>query len=311
MIRYLGVDFGGTRTRAAWFDENMIMMNRAETFSTVTDEKETVINRIIQTAQKVVPNGEIPTAIGISAPGPLDSKRGIIHHAKTLPNWENIPLAGILSQEFENTPTYLDNDANLGALAEYHMGAGKNADPMLYLTISTGIGGGCIINGKLFTGSGGYAIEPGHMQFTGVDGGHYCWEELASGTAIAFWADYYLNSTTIPSVLRDINPLTGEYVGKSAIDGDLLAQDIISQTAEWLGLGLVNLIHIFNPQVIVLGGSVIKLGNLVLAPAKRVIHERILSQNMYDAQTIRVAQLGDDVCLYGAVWNCKSQMMSI
>ncbi|MCB0154072.1 MAG: ROK family protein, partial [Anaerolineae bacterium] len=144
MTAYLAIDFGGTRTRAAWFDPSLTLLNRAETLSQVSDRVEVVIQRIIDLARLVVPAGQQPAAIGISAPGPLDVEQGVILHAKTLPGWEPVPLAQRVSLAFAGVPTVMNNDANLAALAEYRFGAGQGCDPMIYLTISTGIGGGAI-----------------------------------------------------------------------------------------------------------------------------------------------------------------------
>ena len=205
MTYYLAIDFGGTRIRAAWFDNSLTMKSRSETLSIVSDPVDDIIQRVIDTARAVVPAGHKPDAIGISAPGPLDPNKGIILQAKTLPGWQSVPLAQRISIAFDNVPTVMDNDANLGALAEYHMGAGYGCDPMIYLTISTGIGGGAIIDGKLFTGWRHLAIEPGHMRFTLADGSHQPLENLASGSALGYWAKKRLQTDDYPSFLRDFS----------------------------------------------------------------------------------------------------------
>lgn len=308
----LSIDFGGTRTRAAWFNDDLTLEARTETPSRVNEAKEVVIQRIIDTAQEVVPaNAEI-RGIGMAAPGP-QAYNGIIIHAHTLPGWHNIPLASIISTAFGCIPTFMQNDANLAALAEYHSGAAKGANPAVYITISTGIGGGAIIDGRLFTGYNMLAIEPGHQKFPLADGRTYSLEQLASGTAIGHKARERLATTIQDSSLRalKIETIDGQAVGKAAIHGDPLALEIVSEAGRWLGLGLVNLIHFFNPQVIVLGGSVLQLGDFILNPVRQVIEETILDPAFNHPDLIRLAQLGDDVCLVGAAFHAQMMLTEI
>lgn len=296
----LAIDFGGTRTRAAWFSDDLELVQRDEALSQVNQPAEQVIERLIETARGVVPAGATVRGIGISAPGPLDSKQGIIFQAKTLPDWANVPLVSIVQDAFGGVPVFMDNDANLAALAEYHRGAARGANPAIYLTISTGIGGGAILDGKLFTGSKGLAIEPGHQRFVDPKGRVLRLEELASGTGIARLANEALAETDTPSTLRALNVVDSKAVGNAAFAGDAFALDIVKTAATWLGLGLVNLIHLYNPAAIVLGGSVTQLGDLLLDPVKQVIARELLDPRFNSPDLIRLAELGDSVCLYGA-----------
>lgn len=301
----LAIDFGGTRTRTAWYDEQLNQKARAETPSLVDYGPDDVIRRIIDTARQVVPPNEPVRAIGISGPGPLNPRTGILYHAKTLPGWRDIPLAKILSESFGGAPARLENDANLAALAEYKQGAAQGCNPVIYLTISTGIGGGAIIDGKLFTGWSGLAIEPGHMRLRLADGQIERLEALASGTAIGYIARERLKVTNQSSVLRQKNVIDGKTVGEAAEAGDSFALEIIHEAGTWLGIGLVNLLHLFSPEAIVIGGSVSKLGDLLLDPARVVISQQILDQIFLPTNLIRTAQLGDDVCLVGAALHVR------
>lgn len=304
----LAIDFGGTRTRAAFYTIDLHQLTRDETRSLVDQPAGAVIDRILQTAQKVIPTGETIHAIGISAPGPLDARAGVIRSALTLPGWHDIPLARIVSTAFDNKPAYIENDANLAAFAEYKLGAARGCDPAIYLTLSTGIGGGAILNGELFTGWSGLAIEPGHMRFTLPSGEVRRLEELASGTAIGLIAQMRLATTPQPSVLRQYAVIDGQAVGEAAQANDSFAQQIIHEAGTWLGLGFVNLLHLYSPQVIVLGGSVSKLGGLILRPAWEVIHTHILDERFIPPDLIRLAQLGEDVCLTGAALHALHQL---
>ncbi|GIL13195.1 MAG: glucokinase [Chloroflexota bacterium] len=295
----LAIDFGGTRTRTAWYDANLEQQARNETPSLVNQPAESVIQRIIETARRVVPPGAVIEAVGISAPGPLDSRAGVIRHAKTLPGWVDVPLAAIVGEAF-GAPAWMENDANLAALSEYRLGAGQGCDPMVYLTISTGIGGGAVIGGRLFTGWSGLAVEPGHMRFTLPDGSVRRLEELASGTAVGQRAQERLARDAAPSSLRDAPEINGQIVGQAAQAGDPLALEVVREAGFWLGLGIVNLLHLLSPQAIVVGGSVSLLGDLLFDPARAAIKTHVLDPAFIPPALIRPAALGDDVCLVGA-----------
>jgi glucokinase len=299
MIRILSIDFGGTRTRVGWFSDGLKLLARHEAPSHTDEPPEAVIQRIITLARRIIPLEEKPSVIGICAPGP-QAYTGLILHAATLPGWDRVPLAALISEAFAGAPVYMENDANLAALAEYHFGAARGANPALYLTISTGIGGGAIINGDLFTGWRGLAIEPGHIKFPDPDGKIYSLEALASGTAIGRLAREKLAAADSPSVLRGFSVVDGKTVGDAAAQGDALAREVVQEAGHWLGLGLVALVHLFNPQVIVVGGSVVRLGELLFAPARQALAELLIDPAFNAPDLIRLAELGDDVCLIGA-----------
>jgi glucokinase len=305
MSFYLAIDFGGTRSRAALFDGDMRLIRRAETRSKVGDGPDVVLDRLVKLGKSVIHAGANLAAIGIAAPAPLDAEAGLIIKAETLPGWTHVPIAGALSAAFAGCPAFVENDANLGALAEYLLGAGQGADPMLYLTISTGIGGGAIIEGEIFTGAAGHAIEPGHMRLTMPDGAIRRLEELASGTALGDWARHHLTTGAMPSRLRELDSIDGQAVGEAALAGDALALARVREAGAWLGLGLVNLLHLFNPAAIVLGGSVMRLGDLYLDPARQVIGEHILYEGFLSQNLLRPANLGEDVCLVGAALHAR------
>lgn len=316
IMGYLAIDFGGTRARAGWFDEvapagTLALVQRDETPSQVGDPQAVVIERLIALARSVVPPGASIRAIGVCAPGPLSAERGIIHHAATLPGWRDVPLAALISRGFGGLPVYLHNDANLAALAEYHAGAGRDCDPLIYLTLSTGIGGGAILGGRLFTGWRGLAIEPGHQQCRLPDGSFRRLEELASGTALGAIARQRLQDSDQPSLLRDAHrfpQVDGRAVGQAAQAGDPLALAVVQSAGEWLGAGLVNLLHLFNPRAIVLGGSVSQLGDLLLDPARAVMRARLLSPDFDAPDLLRLAHFGDDPGLIGAAYYAAQQV---
>jgi glucokinase len=300
----LSIDFGGTRTRAAWFSDELDMLARDEA-PTPVGLPPAVVARVIEIARRVVPPGHKPAAVGVCAPGP-QAATGLILHAPTLPGWDRVPLAQIVADAFD-VPVFMENDANLAALAEYHLGAARGANPALYLTVSTGIGGGAVINGALFTGWRGLAIEPGHIKFPLPDGRIRSLEDLASGTAIGRRAKERLAEGDQPSALRNCDVVDGRTVGLAAAQGDALALEVVAEAGRWLGLGLVCLMHLFNPQAIVIGGSVATLGDLIFNPAREIIAAHLTDPAFNDPDLIRAARLGDDVCLIGAAFYARAR----
>ncbi|MGQ9907260.1 MAG: ROK family protein [Candidatus Flexifilum sp.] len=303
----LSIDFGGTRTRAGVFapdaDGDLRLINRLEIPSQVSDPPDRVIQRMIDLA-RAVSQGSTVRAIGISAPGPLDPRAGVIYHARTLPGWSDVPLSERVSAAFDHAPTVMHNDANLAALAEYERGAARGCDPVIYLTISTGIGGGVVIGGHLFSGWSGLAAEPGHQLIPLPDGDIARLEDVASGTGIGALARAALRTTDHPSSLRDrpIETIDGKAVGEAAVRGDPFARQIVERAGRYLGIGLVNLVHILSPEAIVIGGSAAQLGDLLLEPARAVIAQYVLDPRFVPQDLIRQARLGDDVCLIGAAY---------
>jgi glucokinase len=299
----LTIDFGGTRTRAAWFsraaDGSPVLINRREALTRVDEGQQAVIERLIALGRAVIPSSEHPLAVGIAAPGPHDARTGVIHHAYTLPGWEDVPLGALLAEAF-SAPVHMQNDGNLGAIAEYAHGAGRGCSPMIYMTISTGIGGGVMLDGRLFTGWSGLAAEPGHVLVMGEDGHYTRLEAVASGTAMGERAARLLAMSDAPSMLRGLEHIDGAAVGRAALAGDPLAESVVEDAGRHLGYGLVTLLHLFSPECVVVGGSVSRLGDRLFAPARAVIDRLVLDRRFVPPNFIRPALLGEDVCLIGA-----------
>lgn len=302
----IAVDLGGTSIRAARFDPaGPPALAQVKTPTQASEGPEAVVRRIIEAVEKVLPAGASDVRIGVGAPGPLDPRRGIIIDAPNLPGWKNLPLRDML-QERLRFPVVIGNDANLAALGEWRYGAGRGAQDLLYLTISTGIGGGVIIDGQLLVGHNGLAAELGHMTVD-PDGplcgcgqrGHL--EALASGPAIARRAQELIAQGHPSSLAQHRLPLTAEAVGDAARSGDPLARRVLQEAGEAIGLHLASLAHAFNPEIIILGGGVMNIGRLVLDPIERSFHSHILHPAYLEGLRLVPAALGDDVGLIGAM----------
>lgn len=308
-MSYLAIDLGATWLRVGWFSGNgtdLHLIQRDETLTHVDQPVEAVMSRVIALARRVVPPDESPTAVGIAAPGLLNPHTGSIIQSDNLPGWWQVPVVAQIRAAFDDAPTFMNNDANLAALAEAYLGAARGADPVLYLTIGTGIGGGAVLDGKLYTGQG-MALEPGHMLFRQQDGTVKNLEQLASGAALARIASDQLTKKRTRTVLRKSDPLDGQAVGLAALNGDKFARQLVDDAVGWLALGVSNLIYVFHPQVIILGGGVTALGEALLGPLRDQVAALMFADGFFYPGMIRLAQLGPDVCLHGAAHYARTR----
>lgn len=241
-------------------------------------------------------------AVGISCGGPLDATAGILTGPLHLPGWIDVPIVAMASEAF-GVPAVLENDATAAVLGEHRYGAAQGADIALYLTISTGVGGGSIIDGRLHRGAAGNGGEFGHLMVRpgGRDcmcGRRGCLEAYVSGTSIAARAADLLAADDRPSVLREHVPVRAEHVSAAAATGDELAAEIWDETTAVLGQAVTDLVNVFEPHVVVLGGGVTRSGALLLDPVREVV--RTSAMPPAAAARITLAALGDHVCVVGA-----------
>jgi glucokinase len=251
----------------------------------------------------MAPSGCQVTGVGIVAPGPLDPWRGVIYKAPNLPGWENLPLADRLA-DLCKLPVRLGNDANLAALGEHRFGAGRGVSHLIYLTVSTGVGGGIIVEEQLLLGARGGAGEPGHMTIDRGDlrcpcGNYGCLEMYASGTAIARRAGEELDAGRTSALGAAGSRPTSVEVAMAAAAGDPLAVELLEDAARALGVGIVNLLHLFDPRMVILGGGVSRSGDLWWRVVQAEVERRAIPVYLQGLQILPAA-LGDDAGLYGA-----------
>jgi glucokinase len=265
----IGVDLGGTKILAGLVNETGTIERIVELSTNASEGPEAVIERIVKSVREVkgtINNNEI-SGIGIGAPGPLDPLTGIVLSPPNLPGWDKIPLRQRIHEYFD-LPSYLENDANAAALAEYRFGAGRGADDMVYITVSTGIGAGLILNGRLYHGAGGYAGEIGHMVVDAHGpecscGNRGCLEALASGTAIARKATEAFG-----------RPCTSKEVAEMAAEGNTVAASILDEAFHYLGIGLSSIVNLFNPSKIVIGGGVSQIGDVMFRRLSNIVRTK-------------------------------------
>lgn len=308
---FIGVDLGGTKILTAVSDNQGKIIERVKIATEALKGQDKVISNIVESVEEVINKAGIKKdeiiRMGLGTPGPLNIKEGLIYEAPNL-NWENVPIVSILKEKI-GIEINLENDANAAALGEKWFGAGKDVDSMIYMTVSTGIGGGIIIDKKILHGISDTAGEIGHfvIQTDGPIcgcGNHGCFEAVASGTAIngigKYLAAMHPDSLLYKLVDGDITKIDGKIIYDAAKKGDKYAKQIWYDEARYLGIGIANLINIFNTSTIVLGGGVMNSWDLIADKMIETI-KNYAFESAYNSVDIRRASLADDVGVQGAI----------
>ena len=310
MSGYIGIDLGGTQLRVAVANARGTVRSVVRVDTEAGGGPRHVIGRIVDAIDRALDDAGATrrgiSAIGMGLPGPLNGATGVVFSPVNLPGWHNVPLSKIL-KERTGIRTFIEHDANLAAFAEWRLGVGKGARHMAYVTVSTGIGAGLIFHGQLYSGAGGIAGELGHtvVQADGplcTCGNHGCLEALSSGTAIARMAREALAEGVRTSLRRIRGPQRPDArdVTQAARRGDPLARRLLEQAGTYLGISLGNVVNLLNPELIVLGGSVMNAGSLIRKPMRESLNASSWPSSRRGLR-IRAPKLGQDVGLIGAV----------
>ena len=298
----IAVDIGGTHLRAAAYESEQVKPSSHKRIKTLANEPG-VFERMVRVVEEVWPPDHKVVAIGVASPGPLDPHTGHMLSTPNIKQLDNFPVAPKLSDHF-GVPAFLDNDANLACLGEWKYGAGKGHHDVLYLTISTGIGGGVIANDRLLQGYHGLAAELGHS-IVDPDGplcscgynGHL--ESFSSGPAIVKYVLKELAAGTKSSLKRDLN-LSAKQVADAALHGDELAISAYQRAGEYLGIAVASFLHAFDPSIIIFGGGVSQVGPLLFDSFHASLQKRVFHPRYFENLEIEMAALGDDAGLLGA-----------
>ena len=302
----VAVDLGGTNLRVALVDRELHILRRHEEPSRPEMGAPAILDRLGLIAQELLRPGSLAVqGVGFSLAGIVDTQRGVVHQCPNLPGWEDMPLQAELEQRLKR-PVVLGNDANLAALAEARALSGRT-ECLLYITVSTGVGGGVVYQGKAFLGGRGLGPEVGHIvvQADGPPcacGGHGCLEAMASGSAIAREARDAVQrepAGALASLARQGRTLDARTVAEIAEGGDAAARRILERAGWYLGMGLSSLAHAFGPNVIVVGGGVSLAGELLLGPARGAFVAQTMDAYAAGVAIIPAAH-GDDSSLLGA-----------
>ncbi len=306
----VGVDLGGTNIRAGCVDEEATVLSALSVPTEGQSGPEGVMDRIAQAARQAVQEagltlGEV-LAVGVGAPGTIDFDAGVVAIAPNLPGWNDVALQQGISDRLDVT-TVIENDANAAAYGEYWAGAGARADPMVLLTLGTGIGGGIIIGGQLLHGASGAAAELGHtiIKFGGRKcgcGNRGCLEAYASATALVARfkeaAEAGARGPLAESVRRG-GEVTSEGIYEAASAGDQFAREMMEETGVLLGYGIVSIVHALNPARVVLSGGVAGAGEMLMGPVRRTVAEMTFPLSQRPLKVV-FAELAGDAGFIGA-----------
>lgn len=306
----LALDIGGTKLAAGVVTPDGALLASVREPTALGDGPRRIVDRLVELGAKVTSEAGLTTgdlaAVGVGCGGPLDVERGIVQDPPNLPGWTDVPLVAWLRGAF-GRPVYLDNDANAAALAEHRWGAGRGCGSIVYLTISTGIGGGVVIGDELLRGANGNAAEIGHMSvaidgWPCVCGRRGCLEAFASGTNIARRAREAVEAgeaSGMTELAGSTGSITAQTVAEAARRGDPLARRIWDETTMVLGAGLANVLNVFNPSRIILGGGVTHAGELLFEPVRRAALSQTLGPQAEVADIVP-AELGETIGIHGA-----------
>lgn len=309
------IDLGGTSVRAAVVNANGGIAGFVAGATEASQGPDAVIDRIVAVLRNSLTRATVDiselVAVGIGAPGPLDWDTGVIHEAPNLPGWNEVPLAARIADAI-GLPTFLENDANAAALAENQYGVAQGSKNMLYITVSTGVGGGLILDGELWHGAYGSAGEFGHMtvDFDGPlcdCGNRGCIEAIAAGPDIAGWVAKQIAEGRSSS-LSGQGDLSGRDVVEAAQEGDALAVSALERAGRAVGFGVVNVAHLVNLDTVVIGGGIANAGDLLFDPLRATVREHLLEST---APNLRIEpwSLGEDVGLLGAAAAARSRLV--
>jgi glucokinase len=300
----IGVDLGGTKMLVGVVDSERQIKYEGRGSSVGLTEDEVVedLARLLQEAKDARPD---VLAAGLGIPATIDHARGVAIHAVNL-TITDVPIRDLM-QEHTGLPAFVDNDGNVAALAEYLYGAGRGARDLVLLTVGTGVGGGLILGGEVYRGSTGAGAELGHIVIV-EDGlpcqgncpNHGCVETYASGTAIAREGKAVAEKNPDSALGKALakGPIVGKTVTELAIAGDPLATEVVAEAGRHLGVALVSLANIFDPDVFVIGGGVSAVGELLIGPAREELRARALPP-MNDTP-VKLAELGPEAGMIGA-----------
>jgi glucokinase len=306
----VGIDVGGTNVRAGVITREGKKLAEARRPARAMEGLAATQQMIIEAAEEAMATaGVVRTelmGIGMGVPGRHNSAQGIVLYSPNFAGWTNVPLLARIEEHFQ-VAAYMRNDVKTASMGEFYFGAGKGSRHMVMITLGTGIGGSLIADGKLMLGSGEGFAEVGHMTLTPDGrrcqcGNHGCWEAMAGRDAIIERA-HRLLQTGRPSSLGaetnfDLNKITPALIAQAANNGDALAREVLDETAMWVGIGVANLIQLYNPEILIIGGGISQAGDLLFGTIRRTANWR---GKMVPATEVKIvpAALGDDAGIYG------------
>ncbi len=316
MKYYLGVDLGGTNIKAGITDENGKILLKSSVRTDSEGDAKKIADQMVELCRSLVKEANLSMenveAVGVGIPGTVDEKTGTVIYCNNL-DMDGAPIGAMMSESLQK-PVHLANDASCAALGEFICGSGREHNSIILVTLGTGVGGGIILDGKLWEGLEGAGAEIGHMvvHIGGAEctcGRRGCFEAYSSATALVNQTKAAMDANP-ESLLHSIVAKTGRVTAKTAFDamrkGDLVAKDVVDNYLHYLSEGVANLINIFAPEAIILGGGVCNEGDALLIPLKEQVIAKCYGGDLIHHAEISIASLGNDAGLIGAAMLYKA-----
>lgn len=275
---YIGVDFGGTKIAACLADKNGVILKKITAKTLKSPDGKAIVAQLVEIIKSLQPKNKKIKAVGIGIPGQID-KAGTVFNMPNVPALLGVNIQKALKAKLK-LPIIIENDANAAALAELKYGAGKKLNNFVFITISTGIGGGIIINRELYRGANNTAGEVGHMVIVPDGprcgcGNRGCWEVLGSGTALANMAKARIQSGVVSLIMEkaanDLNQVNGEAIAEAARKQDPLALELLDVNGFYNAVGITNLVNCFDPEAIIIGGGLSFNGETFFKPLEKCL----------------------------------------
>jgi len=309
---YIGIDLGGTNIKVGLVDDNCKILHSGMVPTGAKRSYQEILKDMAELAIRVTKEAGCDItkdvkSIGIGSPGTCDSKNGVLVYTNNI-NFDNVPMRAEI-QKYIDLPVYIGNDANVAAWGEFVTLNDPDLEHMIFITLGTGVGGGVIINRKIYDGFNGAAAEIGHFQVA-KDGGEMCtcgrsgcWEAYGSVTALIRETKRAIEANPGCVMAKKVEENDGRVSGRTAFDaakgGDAIAQKVVDEYIHNIAEGMASVINIFQPQVLVIGGAISKEGDYLVNPIKEWVARFRYSKNIPQTE-IRIAQLGNDVGIIGA-----------
>ncbi|MCC8136449.1 MAG: ROK family glucokinase [Ruminococcus sp.] len=311
MKYYVGIDLGGTNIVAGVVDENYSIIAKASTKTNCPRPEKEIADDMAKMALQAVENANLTIDdiewVGVGTPGIANSSTGIIEYSNNL-GFKNTPMVKYI-QETIDKPVFIENDANAAAYGEYVAGAAKGAKNAVCITLGTGVGGGIIIDGKIYAGSNFAGAEIGHTVIE-VDGAQCscgrkgCFEAYSSATGLIRMTKEAMAADDPESIMNKMAEEKGKVTARTAFDamraGDKSAKAVVDKYIKYLAAGITNTINIFQPDVLCIGGGVCNEGDPLLLPVKALVKEEVYTRNSDKNTEIVIAKLGNDAGIIGA-----------
>ena len=313
MKYYIGIDLGGTNIVAAVVDENYNILTKASTKTNRPRPAEAIADDMAAMAIKAVEDAKLTMDdiewVGVGTPGIANSKTGVIEYSNNL-GFENTPMAELIRKHIDK-PVYIENDANAAAYGEYVAGAAKGAKNAVCITLGTGVGGGIIIDGKIYSGSNFAGAEIGHTVI-GIDGPQCscgrrgCFEAYSSATGLIRMTKEKMDAVPDSIMHKITEERGGKVSARTSFDamrqGDAAAKEVVDFYIKALACGITNTINTFQPDILCIGGGVCNEGDALLLPVKALVAKEVYTRNSPKNTEIVIAKLGNDAGLIGAAF---------